>query len=64
MTLSKYKRNLFYALILALTTAVISFACASTDNGGGSSSGGGSGGDSDMSCDQGDSREECADDIF
>ena len=57
MVLQKLFRNWFYALLLAFTASAILPACSSNGDTGG-------GGDTDMSCDAGDTKEECADDIF
>jgi hypothetical protein len=53
----KLNKNWFYALLLAFTASAMLPACSSSDE---SSD---SGGDTDMTCDEGDSQQECLNDI-
>ena len=52
---SELLKKSFAALLLAFMALAILPACSSS---------GDTGGDSDMSCDSGDTKEECADDIL
>jgi hypothetical protein len=54
----KLDKNWFYALLLAFTASVMLPACSSSEESGSS------GGDSDMTCDEGDSKDECLNDIL
>jgi hypothetical protein len=64
MALLNSSKNLFYALLIAFLASMALSACSSSEEESDSSSGSGSSGDSDMTCDEGDSKEECMNDIL
>ena len=64
MNILKFNEISFAALLLSLMALVMLPGCSSTEEAPPPGEVPPPGGDTDMTCDEGDTREECVDDIF